>query len=215
MYIVTSKSKKLKIDFDPQVYGLDTNPFGKEVPYKGIKFNHHTYTTENENLVERLRMHPNYVESAKQASRGSFWIESSQQTREMLSAQGVIKITNNSYDLKVEDKEKLKYLDKYSSDIPSNREILLNTLQEVIELFGISGIRVPSIKAKSTHISLVCLEVLDLLEESGIWPEPKSVDVVKLEEDLEEDVFEPAIETKVEVKNVRKRSNSKGTSRNG
>lgn len=206
MYIITSKAKQLKIDFDPEIYGTRLDAFGNKKPFKGVRFRNHTYSTEDVQTLDMLKRHRQCVDDRLDANRDNFWIESSRETKEMLSAQGIVQITTEERDVTAEDKQDLKYLQKYSMQLPEDRSKLLNTLENIINRFGISAIRVPHIKSKDTRIILVIQEVLELLEENEIWPEPDYTKAVMAEEPSEEPV--------VEVKDDRKRANSKGQRRN-
>ena len=208
MYIVTSKAKSLKVDFDPEIFGMKINAFGKEVPFKGIKFDNYTFVTEDEQIINMLKTHPRIVKNKELSGRDNFWVETTQTTRQRLSDEGEIEVTTELLELSVEDKDVLRYLDKIADDIPMDRSNLLNRLEEVIERFGISSLRVPHIKSKASRISLVIHEVLDLLETKGIWPLAKEDSIVDLEEAIEPE--ELTTEDKGDDEGKRSNARSKG-----
>jgi hypothetical protein len=200
MHIVTAiRGKQLKIDFDPEIFGMRVNAFDNKVPFKGIKFNNFTYMTDDDQIIERLNRHPE-----NEANGGTgFRIESGEATKEMLDSAGTVSVTSKDLDLSDRDVEALDYIEKYKDDVPDDKSKILDLMDYVLDRFGITAIRVPHIKSKEKRVTLVAYEILDVLEEKGVWPEPKSKAAVELKEEVDEPKPEP------EVKNDGQRTNRK------
>lgn len=164
--IFRSKYSKLKVSFPPTLFGTTEDTFGKKVAHKGLKFDSGFVKVEDDHIIEFMRKH-----SGNELNGGSeFWEEE----------EGVTGLVNAVYSNKpfignklAEDKPLLDELTRWVSKqfSPTQRDKVCDTLEKIVGVYKISNFTLPKPDQKSRTIKAKAVELLDFLEEEGLFTE--------------------------------------------
>lgn len=172
MIICRSKSNELRVSLPANVFGVGQDAFGNPAAHKSIKFRGGEFRTSDPFLIECLKKHTGNMDVVDvEGKRGKdFWIETPDAAKEVLNLYGEMQITAQDLNLRASDVEKIKYLEKCYTKLPNSRADLADAISGIVDRFGITCIKVPSMKDSDRKFVSRIGDILDLLEDQGIWP---------------------------------------------
>ena len=159
---------KLFVSFPAETFGLGADVEGQLKPYPNAKFQQGALAVQSSKYLELLRKHP----SNKQNGGMEFWEESAIETQALLVAQGEILVKSKGELITEEDRDALEHLQKCLSmkalALTPVKSKLLRAYTHLVTRFEVLGVRPLNMEMKTDRIKAGIMELLSVLEDSGI-----------------------------------------------
>lgn len=181
MTVFRSTFHNARVSFPPERFGLaegvneiyrDGALVKEKRPFRAIQFENGFFKVDDSSkMAEMLRKHPgNKANSAMSNVPPTFWEELAADTDAIMRAEGVPMVTQSDFTLSADDEENLIYLDKAARNFaPPQVQNVCKRATEVMERFGIVGMKppVPEMGIRRTKARII--ELLGVLEDAQIW----------------------------------------------
>lgn len=180
MTVFRSESANLRVTFPPEQFGMgdgveqfyDTqgNTTSKRMPWQSAKFDMGMYSTESEGEISRLRQHPSIDDL--------FWEEREADTA-ALDTFGVTQGASAPPEgVTAEDRGRLEVLAAIAAkSLSEDKKVwALEEILWVDQRFNVTGFIAPSEERKAKVVRASLMTVLDILDEAGVWHEPRTGD---------------------------------------